>query len=406
MPHPPETGPIVCLYGATAAPFVEPVVADLRKAAAERRKEIVALSIERALAEPLRWRHASRVYVLPFDLPPDLPPELPSATGPLLRNLFPSADFPNPPAVHEICWDKIATAERLLDRGVPMPATIITHQPEQARDFVLEHEHAVLKEPRSCGGHGHLVMFAGEQGTIAGESFGRRYVVEFEPFGTGRRLHDGVLTCRPPFYLQRLVASVGRNGALRPAQIVRAYIVDGQLVFWTERYRPRLRRPSDFLINVTFGARYRLLPAVGDAARTLALRAAEVLDVRIGAVDLIRTGGEGPYVLEVDTDGQHMLIDRSFKALPEFRAAYDFDNYIAEALIAQPPEPRPRQDSPARARPSPRGVNSRSRAGPRGPRSRPGRARRANRSAPRRFDRLRTFPRRAGVNRAGKTSCR
>jgi glutathione synthase/RimK-type ligase-like ATP-grasp enzyme len=335
----PAAGPIVCLYGATAAVFVEPVVADLQEAAARRRREIVALSIETALAAPLRWRNAARVYVLPFDLPPAVPEEPASSSARLLRSLFPKAEFLNAPATHELCWDKIATAERLLDRGVPMPATMITHRPDEARRFVLEHGHAVLKEPRSCGGHGHLVTFADEHGTIVGEAFGRRYAVEFEASGTGRRLEHGVLACPPPFYLQRLVAEVGHGGVLQPAQIVRAYVVDGRAVFWTERYRPRLRRPSDFIINVAFGARYRFLPEVGEAARTLALRAAEVLGVRIGAVDLIRSGSEGPYVLEVDTDGHHMLIDRSFKALPEFRSTYDLDDYIAEALLAPAPEP-------------------------------------------------------------------
>lgn len=344
MPSPSqsERGPVVCLYGAPAAPFVEPTVADLRTAAGRRQREIVALTIEAALAEPSRWRDAARVYVLPFD--PPAGDAMGSAA--LLREIFPRAEFLNSPAVHDLCWDKIATAERLLARGVAMPATIITHQPDEARRFIIEHEHAVLKEPRSCGGHGHLVTFAGEHDAIVGEAFGRRYVVELESSGTGRRLSAGILSCPPPFYLQRLVADVGRSGTLRPAQILRAYIVEGQIVFWTERYRPRFRRPSDFIINVAFGARYRFLPAVGEAARTLALRAAEILDVRIGAVDLIRTGGEGPYVLEVDTDGCHMLIDRSFKGLPEFRSTYDFDDCIADALTAPGPDPFTRRLAP------------------------------------------------------------
>ena len=66
--------------------------------------------------------------------------------------------------------------------------------------------------------------------------------------------------------------------------------------------------------------------------------AAEVMGVRFGAVDLIRTGSEGPYVLEVDTDGEHMIIDRQFKQLPEFRSVFDFDHHIAETLVA-PVEP-------------------------------------------------------------------
>jgi hypothetical protein len=64
------------------------------------------------------------------------------------------------------------------------------------------------------------------------------------------------------------------------------------------------------------------------------MRAAEVLDVRIGVVDLIRSSDEGPAVLEVDTDGPNMMIDRSFKNMPDFRSTFDFDDFIAETLIA------------------------------------------------------------------------
>ena len=145
------------------------------------------------------------------------------------------------------------------------------------------------------------------------------------------------------------MTDVGRHGALKPAQILRAYVVGGQVVFWTERYRDRIRRPSDFIISVAFGARYRFLPEVSDAAKTVARRAAEVLGVRVGAVDLIRTGGEGPYVLEVDTDGHHMMIDRSFKQLPEYRDVHDFDGYIAELLTA-PRAIGPGVSKPRRAR--------------------------------------------------------
>jgi len=332
---------VVCLYGATALPYVEQAILDLRRAAARRRKEIAALTIESAVADRGRWDDVTRVYTLPFDVPTELPLELPVAISPLLRSLFPAAEFFNDLAVHEICWDKIATTERLLDRGVPMPATVITHDPDEARRFVLHHGHAILKDPRSCGGLSHLVMFAGEQGAIAGESGGRRYVVEFEAGGTGRSIDQGVLSCRPPFYLQRLVAAGGRGGVIKPAQIVRAYIVEGQAVMWTECYRSRIRRPSDFIVSVGLGARYRLLPSVGAAVRMLALRAAEVVGARAAVVDLVRTGDEGPYVLQVSTEGRHMIFDRSFKELPEFRAPFDFDEYLVQALFAEPgPPPR------------------------------------------------------------------
>jgi hypothetical protein len=289
------------------------------------------------------WLSVERLYVLPFDVPPRLAPDVPLDPPQLLRALFPHADLVNAPAVHELCWDKLAMSHRLLDRGVPMPETLITSDPEEASEFVRRHQHAILKEPRSCGGHGHVVVLADQTGTIAGEVPGRRYAIDFEPSGIGRRLAHGVLSCPPPFYLQRLVTGIGRGGVLAPAQVLRAYVVDGQVVFWAERYRARLRRPADFIINAAFGAKYRFLPQVSDAAQTVARRAAEALGVHIGVVDLIRVGDDGPYVLEVDTDGYHMMIDRSFKQLPEYRDVYDFDRHIAERLLAPPPPPPPKR---------------------------------------------------------------
>jgi hypothetical protein len=219
------------------------------------------------------------------------------------------------------------------------------------------------------------VLLADDQGGLAGETPGRRYAVELEAAGVGRTLSHGVLSCPPPFYLQRLVTDVGRTGVLSAAQILRAYIIDGQIVFWTERYRDRVRRPSDFIISATFGARYRLLRTASEQAQTVARRAVDALGVRVGVVDLVRAGSEGPDVLEVDTDGYHMMIDRSFKLLPEYRDVYDFDRYVGELLAAPAVEPRvavKRSDDGAprpRPRPRPRGARPAARG------ARPGRSR-------------------------------
>ena len=325
---------IVCLYGDGPGVFVEPVVADLQRSAARRGAHIIALTVEAAVAAPGRWRAVERVYLLPFDAPRRPPSDLPTQAAPLVRALFPRAEIINSLATHELCWNELTTARRLLERGVPMPATVITHDPEEAVAFIRRHEHAIVKQPRSGGRHGHLIAFLDDDRTIVAETHGRRYILDFRPSAVAHALSNGTLVCPPPFVLQRLVANVGRGGVLSPAQTVRAYIVDGRIVFWTERYRERPRRPSDFLISTIFGAKHRLLPAVSEAASTTARRAAEVLSVRIGAVDLIRAGSEGPDVLDVVTDGQHMIIDRTFKQLPEFRSTFDFDDYIAEVLTA------------------------------------------------------------------------
>lgn len=337
---------ILCLYGKTCGAFVEPVARDLQKNAAMLGGEIIPVPVEAALADRVRWRHASRVYVLPFDVPVDLSADGPPTAAGLVRALFPEAEVMNSITAHELCWDKLATARRLLGRGVPMPDSLITDDPQEAAAFVRRHGHAVLKEPQSCGGHGHLVVFAGEGATLAAEARGRRYVVELEATGSGRRLDHGVLSVAPPFYLQRLIAKVGRAGVLTAAPVLRAYIADGGVVLWTERYRERHRRPSDFIVSIVLGGRYRFLHAASEEAQKLALRAAEVLDVRYGVVDLMRTEREGPFVLEVDTDGPHMFIDRSFKAMPEFRPQFDFDHFIAEALLAPGPEPVARRSVP------------------------------------------------------------
>src|SRR5574337_1301991 len=127
-----------------------------------------------------------------------------------------------------------------------------------------------------------------------------------------RRLHGERLEYPGPFYAQRLVADLGRR--VSPGQVLRAYVVDSQIVFWTERYRERYLRPADWIINVALGAKYRILQDLSEEAKKIAIRTAEVVGLRIAAVDLIRTGSAGPYVLEVDTGSHHMLIDRQFKS--------------------------------------------------------------------------------------------
>lgn len=331
---------IAILYGTAAEPWVGPIARDIQEAADARGGEVVALTLETAVRAPREWHGVKRLYVLPFDVPADLPAELPLDAALLVKALFPRAEVVNPMAAHALCWDKLATAQRLLERGVAMPETLITMDPDEARDFVRQHGQAILKEPRGSGGHGHVVLFAENDGTLAGETPGKRYVVEPVLSGVGRQVRHGVLTCPPPFYLQRLVTDVGRGGVLKPAQILRAYLVDGQIVFWAERRRDKIRRPADFIVSVAFGARYHFVRAVSDAAETLARRTAEALGVRIGAVDLIRAGDQGPFVLEADSDGQHLVVDRSFKQLPDYRDVFDLDRMIAELLLAPVEEVR------------------------------------------------------------------
>jgi hypothetical protein len=182
-----------------------------------------------------------------------------------------------------------------------------------------------------------------EDKELVGDGGSHRYKMELVAHGR-RRLDGDRLTYRAPFYLQRLVADIGPRGVF-PGQVLRAYVIDGQIALWTERYRDRYSRPSDWIINIGLGAKYRFLHDTSEETKKVALRTAEVIGFRIGVVDLIHTGSDGPYVLGVDTDGYHIIIDRQFKHIPEYREFFNLDRYIAEALLIEPTAPPPRRRS-------------------------------------------------------------
>lgn len=329
-----------CLYGRPFAPFLETPMRDLCAAGAAAGVAIHPIAIEAALKTPALCAHVHRLYVLPFD-----PPAGDTEVGGLLRELCPRAEIVPAVAAQELCWDRLATQERLLDRGVPVPETLAGTDPSALYEFVRAHRFVILKDRIGCGGHGHLVVWI-EDDQLIGDCGSHLYRIS--PTSGGRRHLDGDrLTYPAPFYAQRLVASTSRRG-VTPPQVLRAYVVDHHVVFWTERYRDRYARPSDWIISAGRGAKLRFLHGVSDEVQKIALRAIEVVGTRIGAVDIVRTGGAGPYVLGVHVDGRYMVIDRSFKDIPEYRAFFDFDRYVAEALLTEPPEPVPFRPPPER----------------------------------------------------------
>jgi hypothetical protein len=325
---------IACLYGRAFAPFIEPAVRDIVTAAAAVGATIRPLTIETAVADPMQRRDVHRLYVLPFDAPVGT-----GAPAAVVRELFPRSEIAVSFAVQDLCWDKIATEQRLLDRGVPVPDTLVCTEPAEVLDFVRRHGFAILKERYSCGGQGHVVVWF-EDDQLVGDSGSHQCTMELATSGQ-RQLRGRRLLYPAPFYVQRLVADIGPRG-VTPGQVLRAYIVDNEIIFWTERYRNRYARPADWIINVGRGAKYRFLQELSTEAEKIALRTAEVIGFRIGVVDLIRTGSGGTYVLEADTDSHHMIIDRQFKSVPEYRDFFDLDRYIAEALLVEPGEAKTR----------------------------------------------------------------
>jgi hypothetical protein len=333
---------IACLYGRDFAPFVEPVVRDLCAAAAAAGGEIQPLTLEAALADPERRAGVHRLYVLPFDAP--------EPAGPFIRGLFPRVDVVTSFAAQDLCWDKLAAQQRLLHRGVPVPETLMSAEPSDVYEFVRAHEFAMLKERHSCAGQGHVVVWLAD-GQLVGDSGSHQYRVELVASGR-RQLHGDRLIYPAPFYVQRLVGDIAARG-VTAGQLLRAYVVDGQIPFWTERYRDHYARPADWIVSVSHGAKYRFVQTVSEEAKKIALRSAEVMGLRIAVVDLIRTHRGDSYVLAVATDSCHMLIDRQFKSIPDYRDFFDLDRYIAEALLVEPeiPAPRTRDEPPSQTGP-------------------------------------------------------
>lgn len=325
---------IGCLYGRSAATWVEPVVRDLESAG---RGAIRPLSLESAQADPTLKADIHRLYVLPFDPPHELGKSpAPAQIASFVRQMFPKVEIFNSFPTQELCWDKLASQERLLHRGVPVPDTLVSSDPGDVLEFVREHGFAILKERFGCAGHGHVVLWR-DGNELLGDGGSHQYRMELVSEGT-RKVRDTTLLYPAPFYVQRLVTDGTASTGLVPGQLLRAYVVDGHVAFWTERYRERYVRPSDWIVNVSRGARYRFVLNVSEEARKVAVRAAEVVGMRAGAVDILRTSHEGHYVLEVDCDGRHMVVDRQFKNIPDYRDFFDFDRYLAESLLVEAPD--------------------------------------------------------------------
>ncbi|GIW45322.1 MAG: hypothetical protein KatS3mg077_2604 [Candidatus Binatia bacterium] len=316
---------VATLHSRLLAPWIEPIVHDLAAAARSLGGEIESLELDTLAATFEVREDLERLYVLPCVVPAGR--NLPE----LVRMRLPKARPFVPFEVQDLCWDKVATQRRLMARGVATPDTLESDDPEDVVRFVRHHTYAILKERQGCAGSGHWVLWF-ENGVLMADNgaVAYRLVLDGEP---PARVVGDELRYPPPYYVQRLVGTFTRYG-FEIGQVLRAYVVEEEIPFWSERYREQYRRPGHWILNVARGARYRFVLSVSEETKNAALRAARAVGARVAAVDLVRTSADGPLVLEVNTDGQYMCIDRSFKTLPEYRDYFDLDRYIARALIS------------------------------------------------------------------------
>ncbi len=340
---PPTPLMIAVVYGRPYWPFVANAVEDLCAAVRfSQRASAEAVCLEEALASNRSYPYVERLYLLPFDAASA------AEAAQKLARVFPNGRPLIPLAVQDLCWDKLDTQERLVSRGVPVPETLVTHDGREVQDFAKRHGFAILKQRFGCGGSGHWVIWQDGAGLMADNGY-NAYRLDFS--GGPERIAQDRLFLPPPYYVQKMIGTHAQ-GEFRPGQVLRAYVVDNEVRFWTERVRSVYRRPGDWIVNVSRGAHYRFLLSVSEQTEKTALRAARVLGAAVAAVDIIRTDATGPLVLEVDTDGYHMLIDRSFKDLPEYRDYFDLDNYIAALLAREELKLRPRALRPRRSQPT------------------------------------------------------
>lgn len=338
---------IAVVYGKPYVPFVADVAEALCTAVRAQGAPAEAICIESALAERKRIEEAERSYILPFDAADA------QEAARLVSQVLPKARPLVPFWAQDLCWDKIATEERLVERGVGVPETLVTHTGSDVLEFVRRYRFAILKRRCGCAGVGHWVLWL-EDGTLMADNGTAAYRLEFNE-GPPRIVGDRLIQ-PPPYYVQRMIGTYVQ-GQFWPGQVLRAYVVDDEICFWTERFRDRYRRPGDWILNVSLGARYRFVLSVREETENAALRTARAVGAPVAAVDLIHTSATGPLVLEVNTDGYHMVIDRSFKNLPEYRNFFDFDFYIARLLARKetPPDVRAARFGPRRKTRYPRG---------------------------------------------------
>lgn len=341
---------VAVVFGRPYAPYVERPARDLCRAIESRRSTTtIMVCVEDAWAKALVFETVQRVYVLPFDA------ESSAEASRRMSRLFPNGRPLVPFAVQDLCWDKLATQQRLVSRGVAVPETLVSQDTAEVRDFVRSHGITIFKARFGCAGVGHWVVW--EEGAVFMADNGFN-AYRLELAAPPARIEGDRLMLPPPYYVQKMIGTYTR-GEFVPGQLLRAYVVDNEVRFWAERYRESYRRPGDWILNVSRGAKYRFLLSVSEETEKTALHAARAVGAPVAAVDIVRTATSGPLVLEIDTDGYHMFIDRSFKEIPEYRDYYDLDAYIGRMLASTEPRIRVRSLRATTPRAPGRGPRSR-----------------------------------------------
>ena len=172
----------------------------------------------------------------------------------------------NSPRAIERSVNKFYTDALLTEAGVPTPPTVVCESVDDAVDAVREMGSVVIKPIFGSMGHG---------------------LVRLSDPDTAWRVLRALAQVRSVFYVQQAIDHGGRD--------VRAFVCGGRVLGAIERIAP----PGEWRSNVSRGATARpmTLPPSWEA---LAVRAADVVGADYAGVDLLPSGDDDPFVLEVN----------------------------------------------------------------------------------------------------------
>lgn len=248
--------------------------------------EVLAHDLARALGVPVSETPSARNYVLGWD----------GEQPPAGRSFIPLQAI-------EIATDKRALARVFAQHDVATPATFLLDTITEMRAFLRDNsaQRWVLKWPIGCGGTGHRIISA----------------------------DDDVPADWPrPFVVQRFIE-------MKRPEVFRIYGVAGELFGWNaRRFAPNVESPDPFVAHAR-GAFYDEAGVATTAAIEVARRALQAADLldSFGCADLLHDENGDWWVLEVNTDGRWMHVDR--ETLPtiareiESRLAVAFANWCA-----------------------------------------------------------------------------
>ena len=173
----------------------------------------------------------------------------------------------NPPGAIEASVDKYLALARIEARGLRVPPT-----------WVGESARGAIEAFASLGSDVVVKPLFGSEG---------RGLVRVTDVEVARRVFHALERVGSVLYVQKYIPNPGHD--------LRVFVLGNRVLGAIRRFAP----PGDWRTNVSVGGRAEAV-RVDRETQSLAIRAAEAVGARMAGVDLLPSGHEEPYVLEVN----------------------------------------------------------------------------------------------------------